>query len=160
MYGGESILKSQDEVGDRFEILLSFLKMAGLPPAPPHGWSTTSPKESLMLPDVVRLYQILGENVARTRAMMTLGSDCFLRSWFSISSPPLTVLIYFCNFADVVILVTLVEAVKCVPTPVGGPEGHICAHAIALVLAINGVEHLYKNLSCARIIIEILKFFQ
>ena len=68
--------------------------------------------------------------------------------------------ICFCNFADVVILVTVVEAVKCVPTPVGGPEGHICAHAMALILAINGVEHLYKNLSCARRIIEILKFFQ
>ena len=54
--------------------------------------------------------------------------------------------IYFCNFADVVNLVTLVEAVKCVLTPVGGPEGHICAHAMALVLAINGVEHLIKNL--------------
>ena len=54
--------------------------------------------------------------------------------------------IYFCNFADVVILVTVVEAVKCVPTPVGGPEGHICAHVMALVLAINGVEHLIKNL--------------
>ncbi|CAH3016841.1 unnamed protein product, partial [Porites evermanni] len=39
--------------------------------------------------------------------------------------------------ADVVILVTVVEAVKCVPTPVGGPEGHICAHAMALILAIN-----------------------
>lgn len=73
--------------------------------------------------------------------------------------------IYFCNFADVVILVTVVEAVKCVPTPVGGPEVHICAHAMALILgtlvfANNGVEHLFKNVSYARRIIELLKFFQ
>lgn len=68
--------------------------------------------------------------------------------------------IYFCDFADAVILVTLVGAVKRAPPPVGGPEGHTCAHVLTLVLAINGVEQMYKNLSLACRIIELLKFFQ
>lgn len=73
--------------------------------------------------------------------------------------------IYFCNFADVVILVTVVEAVRCVPTPVKGPLGHICAHAMAVLgvtifFASNGVEHLFKNVTYAGRIIELLKFYQ
>lgn len=51
-------------MGGRFKILLSFLKMAGLPSPPFMGDQRPAAKKSYVA-DVVRLYQILGENMAR-----------------------------------------------------------------------------------------------